>query len=201
MAKQVKKRNLSSKAYRTRRLSTNMSVSEVATLLLERVTRGCCQWLETSDTLPTSTQDSSCASLLCRRLELTSFSQEDEPNSKVSSIAIYVSPPMTATPSTSDWHVRVVVSSSEPPSLGSLWRRLQSTTTIGGNALNLYLTADIKRHATASTTQTSSEECSRQEQCSEHTSPSAGGSTTTATPTACRTWSTSSETRQAESRS
>lgn len=71
----------------------------------------------------------------------------------------------------------------------------------GGNALNLYLTADIKRHATASTTQTSSEECSRQEQCSEHTSPSAGGSTTTATPTGCRTWSTSSETPQAESRS
>lgn len=148
----MKKKTFFSKEYLIPKSLRSIPNYVAAYRLLERVTHGCCQWLGTSDTLPTSTQDSFCRSLLCRKLELTSSAKEGQPNYKASSIAIYVSLPLTDTLSISDLHVRVVVSSSEPQKMDSLWNKLLSTTTIGGKGCNLYLTQDIKRHAKELTT-------------------------------------------------
>ena len=138
-------RNPSSAECPTRKSSKSTLTYAGVIQLLDRVTRGCCRWLETSDIYATSTQDSFCKSLLCRKLELTSFRKEEEQSLKVSSIAIYISLPTTDILSISDLHVRVVVSSSEPiTQLASLWKKLLSTTTIGGKGCSLYLTVDIK---------------------------------------------------------
>ena len=150
MEKTTIQRNPSSAECPTRKSSKSTLKYAGVIQLLDRVTRGCCRWLETSDIYVTSTQDSFCKSLLCRKLELTSFRRAGEQSLKVSSIAIYISLPTTDTLSISDLHVRVVASSSEPiTQLASLWKRLVSTTTIGGTGCVLYLTVDIKMPARA----------------------------------------------------